>query len=711
MIRSACKSARNTLSLAAIAAAIAGASDAVAQAPATVNVAVDATAAGTPLEKVWPFHGYDEVNYTTTAPGQSLLQTLGAIHTVSPHIRTHFLLNTGDGTPSLKWGSTNAYTEDANGNPIYSFTLLDGIMDSITQAGTLPLVEIAFMPHDLATDPDPYQNSGIYTLDGHCFNPPKDFTKWGNLIRAWATHTKDRYANAETNWQWELWNEPDIGYWHGTPAQYLMLYDYTEAALHQVFPGASLGGPAVAGPGSALFTQFLQHCATGVNAVTGAIGTRLDMISFHAKGGAAIAAGHVELNLGNQLRLHRTGFTAVAAVPQFKQTPIVITEADPDGCAACPVSTNPEDAYRNSPAYGAYEVAMMKRTLELEARVGVKVRGLLTWAFLFNNTPYFAGYRALATNGIHLPVLNAFKLLGSLDGTRLPVTSSGSRTLDDILTNSVRAQADVDAMATRDGQRIQILVWNYHDELVAAAASPVHLAVTVPASFGTRATVSHLRVDDTHGNAYTLWVSQGSPAAPSAAQIAALQQAMQPAAIDPTHQVDVAAGTVGIDFMLPRFGISLLTLDPVGAADASADGTTSIVDSGMSAADTSVGQGGGGRADLDATQLGADSSSGAGGTGGTASGGSAGASGTNAGTAGSATGATGGSTGAAGGGGATRVGIGVGGASANGGSCSCRIMPSVRSTSLPRAAGLALLAAALFHRRACARSRRMRRSN
>src|SRR5262249_37221886 len=156
--------------------------------------------------------------------------------------------------------------------------------------------------------------------------------------------------------------------------------------------------------------------------------------------------------------------------------------------------------------YGAYEVSMMKRTLELEARMGVKVRGLLTWAFTFPSTPYFAGYRALTSNGIDLPVLNAFKLLGSLDGNRVPLTSSGARTLDDVLANSVRADADVDAMATRNGQKIQVLVWNYHDELVTAPNTPVHLAVQLPAGFGTRALLDHVRADDTHGDAYTVWV-------------------------------------------------------------------------------------------------------------------------------------------------------------------------------------------------------------
>lgn len=590
----------------------------------TVTVTVDGTAAGSPLERVWPFHGFDEVNYSTTPDGKALLAALAGLHTAPVHIRSHFLLNTGNGTPSLKWGSTNVYTEDAAGNPVYSWTLMDGIMDAVTGAGAFPLAEIAFMPQAMtsAAANVPYQNTGVYNLDGACFYPPKDFTKWGALIRAWATHVAARYPNAEQNWQWELWNEPDIGYWHtaagaqGTEADYAKLYDYTEAALHAVLPSARLGGPAVAGAGSAFLAQFLQHCASGTNAVSGAAGTRLDLITFHAKGGVTMVSGHVEMDLGNQLRLHRTGFQAVANVAAFKQTPIVITEADPDGCAACPVSMTPADAYRNSPAYGAYEIAMMKRTLELEARLGVNVEGLLTWAFTFPGTPYFAGYRALTTNGIDLPVLNDFKLLGSLQGDRLPVTSSGARTLDDILANGVRGTADVDAMATRTGQKIQVLVWNYHDDLVAATAIPVHVSVSLPAGFGPTATVTHLRVDDQHGDAYTVWTSQGSPAAPSAAQIAALQAAMQPVAIDPQGSVAVTNGAVALDFSLPRFGVSLLTIAPPGAADAGADAAAGVDASAGRGGGAGAGGGGGGGAPATGA-AGASGGSGAAGAGGT----------------------------------------------------------------------------------------------
>jgi len=534
---------------------------------ATIDVTVDATAAGTPLERVWAFHGYDEINYTTTAEGQALLGALAAAQTAPVHVRNHFLLNTGDGTPAMKWGSTNVYTEDAAGNPVYSWGLTDGIMDTITGAGAFPFVEIGFMPQALSSHPDPYRNSSVTTLDGGCFYPPTDYAKWADLISAWATHASGRYPDVEASWLWELWNEPDIGYWNGTPAEYAKLYDYTEAALHAVLPNAPLGGPAAAGPGNGFLAQFLQHCATGTNAVTGQTGTRLDLVTFHAKGGVALSGGHVEMDLGTQLRLHRAGFQAVAAIAQYRQTPIYVTEADPDGCAACPVSSTPADAYRTSTAYGAYELAMMKRSLELEAAVGVKLGGLLTWAFAFPGTPYFAGYRVLATNGIDLPVFGAFQLLGRLSGARLPLASTGALALDDLLAGGVRGQPDVDGLATVDGDAVQVLLWNYHDDLVPVPATPVRLTVTVPASFGPGVRVSHLRVDESHGDAYPVWVSQGMPAAPSPSQIASMQAAMAPAPL--TSDVTLAVSrdaSVAVDFDLPRFGVSLVTIKPAPGA-------------------------------------------------------------------------------------------------------------------------------------------------
>jgi xylan 1,4-beta-xylosidase len=427
-------------------------------------------------------------------------------------------------------------------------------------------------------------------LSSGCYYPPNNYDHWGDLIRTLATHVSERYADVVPTWPWELWNEPDIGYWHARNrlAEYTKLYDYTEAALHQTLPDAPLGGPAVASVESAFFREFLQHC-TGAgpvpqNAVSGAASTRLDLISFHAKGGVALTDGHVRMNLGNQLRLHQIGFGTVADFPDLKTKPIVISEADPDGCAACTPIENPEDAYRNSPAYAAYVVAMMKRTLELGARQAVHVAGLVTWAFLFdpNDPSYFPGYRALSAQGIDLPVLNAFKLLGRLEGHRLPVQSGGALALDDILAGGVRGQPDVDAMATLSGRRIQVLAWHYHDDLVPAPAARVGLSVKIPPGFGPAVLVTRVRADGQHGDAYTAWTAQGRPATPTAAQRLALLAAMEPLTLEPAPTVAVTNGEVRLDFELPRFGITLVTLTPGNSADV------------VEAADPEVGLRGGG---------------------------------------------------------------------------------------------------------------------
>lgn len=538
-----------------------GAQQEPASAPRGVVISVDATEPGPRLEPVWAFHGYDEINYTTTTEGRALLDALVSAHAAPIHVRNHFLFNSGDGSPHMKWGSTNVYSEDVSGAPVYDWTLTDQLLDTITQAGAFPFVELGFMPQALSTRPVPYQSAGGIAPNGGSFYPPSDYAKWGALVGAWATHVDERYAGVPANWQWELWNEPDSAYWRGAFDEYTKLYDYTEQALHDAIPDAQLGGPAVIAPNGQFLTDFLEHCANGTNAATGATGTRLDLVTFHAKGGVSAGEGGVTLDVGHQLRLHRAGFEAVSAQPLYAHTPIYITEADPDGCAACSPELIAGAAYRTSSAYGAYEVAMMKHTLELEAKLGVDLAGVLTWAFTFPEAEYFSGRRELATHGIQLPVLSAFGLLGQLSGARLRVVSSGSRGLEDILANGVRAAPDIDALAALDGSTIRVLVWNYHDILAPAPAADVHLALEVPPSFGSKVRVSHFRVDDSHGNAHAVWVAQGMPERPTPEQLDAMQQAMVPALLSPNDTMPVGDdGVVDVDFELPRFGVSLITL-------------------------------------------------------------------------------------------------------------------------------------------------------
>src|SRR5579884_1932140 len=117
----------------------------------TVSIHVDANSISADFDQSWAYFGYDEANYTYTKNGQKLIRELVALSETPVHIRTHFLLTTGNGRSALKWGSTNVYTEDASGKPFYNWSLVDKILSTLVDAGAIPFVEIGFMPEALST--------------------------------------------------------------------------------------------------------------------------------------------------------------------------------------------------------------------------------------------------------------------------------------------------------------------------------------------------------------------------------------------------------------------------------------------------------------------------------------------------------------------------------------------------------------------------------
>jgi xylan 1,4-beta-xylosidase len=538
------------------------------QPPDRVTIRVDANARHAPMTQMWAFFGYDEPNYTYTRNGKKLLTELASLSPVPVFVRAHNLLTTGDGSASMKWGSTNAYTEDASGRPVYDWTIVDRILDTYVERKMKPLVEIGFMPEALSTKPQPYRHDWRPGLDynriytGWSY-PPKDYDKWRELITRWAAHSVERYGRREVeSWYWEVWNEPDIGYWHGTPEEYQKLYDYAADGLKRALPTARIGGPHVTGPNGArtqgILQAFLEHCLRGTNYATGKIGSPLDYIGFHAKGAPRFVDGHVRMGINNQLRAIANGFRIVASFPELRDTPIIIGESDPEGCAACGVATNPENAYRNGTVYSSYTAEQLARTYELADLHKVNLRGSVSWAFEFEDQPYFAGFRDLATNGIDKPVLNVFRMLGRMLGDRVTVESSGALPLDLVRDAGVRDRPDVNALASRSERTVSVLVWNYHDDDVPAAAADVDLVVEGVG--GRSVDVTHERVDATHSNAYEAWKRMGSPQPPTNAQIRTLERDGRLQALEPSRRVRAEDGRVRLTFALPRQGVSLVRL-------------------------------------------------------------------------------------------------------------------------------------------------------
>jgi xylan 1,4-beta-xylosidase len=535
-----------------------------------VSIKVDLAKPLGSYKPISSWFGYDESNYTTMKYGRQLL---GELHDLSPapvYIRTHHLLTSGNAVPELKWSSSNVFGLDNNGKPVYDFTITDQTFDAFQKAGVRPMVELGFMPKDLAAAVPGITEYQLHypkpTMGGASNNPPRDYKIWGVLVRKFTEHLVERYGRRQVStWYFEVWNEPDIIYWHGTPQEYFKLYDYAVAGVRAALPDAKVGGPATTGPGnakaSAFLERFLQHCLHDKSAANGKP-IPLDFISFHPKGHTTLvdgsAGGHVRMGLSNELQAAQVGFQIVAKYPQFRRLPIILSEADPEGCAACSIKDNPANAYRNGPLYASYTAAAMKALFELQDNAKVNLIAMLSWSFEFENKNYFEGFRTLATNGVDKPILNLLRMAGLMSGERVATTSSGQAPLGDLVKTGVRQAPDVDAFATNADREATVMVWNYHDDDVPAPDAEVRVTVTgIPAGVK-RVLLEHYRIDDTHSNSYTAWKTMGSPQSPTPEQYAQLKQAGQLELLTSPAWLDVDHGTVTIETSLPRQAVSLL---------------------------------------------------------------------------------------------------------------------------------------------------------
>jgi xylan 1,4-beta-xylosidase len=540
-----------------------------------VDIVVRADRPTTALRPIWNYFGYDEALTTLTPEGRHLLGELNQLSESEPiRIRVHHLHTSGDGTLALKWSSTNVYSEDANGNPVYDWTRIDAIMDELTRPGIEPFVQASFMPRDLSAQPDPYTPTltthGLPSddiLSGGAYYPPKDYQKWQTFMETWVRHCVERYGRpAASSWLWELWNEPESPYFKGTVDDYCRLYDHFAAAVKAVIPDARVGAPHTTDPawkqGDVFLERFLEHCRSGTNAVTGQTGSPLDFIAYHAKGLTRLDdQKRVEMDLRNHLRTIDTYSRVIARFPDFLHLPIYLGESDPEGCAGCPSTLDPQRDYRRTSQFASYTAASFMRKQDLVARHGGNLHGAVSWAFTFHDQPWFNGLRALTTNEVALPVLNAFKLFARLGRTRVESTSTGMLPTEAIITNSVRAEADVGVIATRtDAGALSILVWNYHD-VAGGFDEPTAVTLRVggltPDHDPAAATIT--RVDEYHANAYTAWRQLGEPPSPTSQQVARLHEAatMKPAPLGAS-----ARGTRDAEFCfdLLRHSVALVEI-------------------------------------------------------------------------------------------------------------------------------------------------------
>ena len=532
----------------------------------TISITVDITKEKGPMKYIWAWFGYDEPNYTYMKNGKKLLSEITALSPVPVYVRNHNLMTSGDGTPALKWGSTNMYTEDSLGKPVYNWTIIDKIFDTYIERKMRPLVEIGFMPEALSTHPEPYQHhwipGGSEKLETGWAYPPKDYRKWAELIYQWVKHSIERYGKAEVeSWYWELWNEPDIFYLMSKEklTDYCKMYDYASDAVKRALPTARIGGPHSTGGGAWFLRSFLRHCLSDTNSATGKIGAPLDYVAFHAKGSPDIINGVVRMGMKSQLNNIKDNFSVITSFPEIKNLPVIIGESDPEGCAACGVMTYPENAYRNGTLYSSYEAASIARIYDMADYYGVNLIGAVNWSFEFEDQPWFAGFRSLATNGVDKPVLNVFRMLGMMSGNRVEVSGDLRYNFKTICDSSIRdEQTDINAFACSDKKTVTVLLWNYYDLDIKDTGSPVVLNIKgIPVE---KTKLTQYRIDKEHSNSYEAWKKMGSPQKPTADQIAKLEKAGWLETLSKPSEIKIKNTVATIKMQLPRQAVSFVQI-------------------------------------------------------------------------------------------------------------------------------------------------------
>jgi xylan 1,4-beta-xylosidase len=503
-------------------------------------VVVQADRAVGELRRLWTSIGYDEINWTYAPRGKALLEVLGQVGDAPYLIRAHNMFTSGTGMGLPHWGAGNVYHERADGVPRFDFQVLDLAYDAVVESGHIPIVEFGFTPRALvpegagdrfAFEPGSPSQYSEYEAGWWSF-PPRSLARWEELIVATVGHFTERYGPRRVaDWRWEVWNEPDIGYWRGGIDEYLALYRCTVDAARSVLHDARVGGPATTGDlpeggrvaeGPAYLARFLDFCETGA--------VPLDFVSFHTKGAyfqpwrsyspLGDASTPQSPSMVKMLREVRAALRQVADHPRLGDIECLADECDASVPAHHGRFDNSNFNYRNSEYFPVFQCSLMKKLLDLEEAEQANLRAATAWAFYIEGERCFEGTRSLSTyGGVEKPVLNAYRLLGKLGRWRLHATSSAAwpvAALDD----DASVPEEVDVMAARsDDGRVGILVWRHDDDQHRQVLDEKPVAVKVRGLGGAAVSVQEWRIDATHANSYGSWSAMGAPDYPTPAQI------------------------------------------------------------------------------------------------------------------------------------------------------------------------------------------------
>ncbi|HSL32586.1 MAG TPA: hypothetical protein VK871_02995, partial [Candidatus Limnocylindrales bacterium] len=440
--------------------------------------------------------------------GADVAQAFGIVHRELgvEAVRAHAILD----------DSLGVY-RDAAGGPVHHFSNVDDVLDRVLDTGLRPIVELSFMPRDLAADPA----ATVFDYAG-IISPPRDLERWAALVRDLAAHLAERFGRDEVRrWAFEVWNEPNLAlFWSAAESDYLALYEASARAVKAVDTSFRVGGPATAAAG--WIDDLLEHCRANDVA--------LDFLTTHTYG-----------------------------VPPLDLRPIAARYGRPDlplWWTEWGVSSG-HGAPLNDSAWAAPLVARGMRSAA--GRLDALAYWVASDHFVeLGEAPalFHGGFGLLTIGNLRKPRFWALAMLERLGENELAT---------EIVGDGGGSLVEVWATADPDG-RVAIAVWNGTlDQSKAEGdvqlARSVRLAVRgLPA--GSSFELRHHRLDDDHSNIVRTWDILGKPQWPDEGGWARLRAVNRLEALDPPRRVAADGGSIELEFDLPMPAMSLVELLP-----------------------------------------------------------------------------------------------------------------------------------------------------
>ncbi len=483
---------------------------------AMVRVAVDAARPTGTVARPWaPMIGSEHLSHllcedtTGGRPiGAELIEalTIARVDLGVQTVRAHAILSDDLGV----------YRE-VHGEPVHDFSRIDAVYDLVLSLGLRPVVELSFMPRDLARDP----SKTVFAYQG-IVSPPKDWDRWANLIRDLVAHLVDRYGLAEVRrWAFEVWNEANLEvFWAGAKEEYLRLYEVTARAVKDVDESLKVGGPGSAA--AAWNGDLLEHATRS--------GAPIDFLSTHTYGSPPVDLRPLCARHGREdLQLLWT---------EWGVTPTHFNPVSDDVFAAAFLLRGMRSAAGRVDALAYWVVSDHFEELGRPQRL------------------FHGGFGLLTVGNLRKPRYWALDALNRLGDEELAVQLSGDG-----------AGSLVEAWAARhpDG-RVGVLIWNSTLDQSKADGAPLldrEITIQVTGLADRPHRLRHRRIDRSHSNIRAVWEKCGGGDWPDADQWAVLRDSNSLESYEPERRVEPAGGVIGRGFPLPMPGISFLELTPM----------------------------------------------------------------------------------------------------------------------------------------------------